>query len=194
MINNLQNNLTTLGNKESSILDERLTKMYVSNSQLTTEELGKGISKGFSPLVNENAVKTAINAVWCKDGMNWSNRVWNNKALLTEVVKKGLVDCVARGASKDELVKDLQKSFNIGFNQADRLARTELSHIQNKATIDKYTEAGIQYYKFLSARDDKTCESECEQYDGKIYPIDDTEHLPPIHPNCRCTVLAVLDK
>lgn len=194
LINHLQENLSALGIKENEIYDERLTKMYLNNSQLTTIELDKPfLNNAFSPIVDESRIKTAINAVWCNDGMNWSERVWRNKAFLTERIKQGLVDCVARGASKDDLVKQLMKDFNVGFNQADRIARTELSHIQNKATVDKYAEAGVKYYQYYATKDDKTCDEECGELDGKIFPVDDTEHLPPQHPNCRCTVLAVLE-
>jgi len=44
-------------------------------------------------------------------------------------LEKGLIDCVSRGTSKDELVKTLMADFDIGFRSADRIARTELSHI-----------------------------------------------------------------
>ena len=133
--------------KEITIYDKKLTDMYLTNSQLITDELG------FSKFLSDNSVKTSINAVWCPDGKNWSDRVWSNKALLEERVKNGIVDCIARGASKDELVEQLINDFNVGFNMADRLARTELSFVQNKAALDKYEEAGITEYEILVGDD-----------------------------------------
>ena len=44
-------------------------------------------------------------------------------------LEKGLVDCVSRGVSKDELVKTLMETFNVGYRKADRIARTELSYV-----------------------------------------------------------------
>jgi hypothetical protein len=44
-------------------------------------------------------------------------------------LEKGLVDCVTRGVSKDELVKTLMETFNVGYRKADRIARTELSYV-----------------------------------------------------------------
>ena len=193
LMNQLQINLQILGSKEITIGNERLTNIYKTTSELIRTELG---ANKFSSLVDENQVKTVLNAVWCPDGKIWSDRIWSNKALLQESVKNGLVDCIARGVSKDELVKTLMKSFNTGFNYADRIARTELNFIQNQATADRYREAGVEKYQILSAHDDRTCDSECADKDGQIYLLKDMEvgvNYPPFHPNCRCAVLAVLD-
>lgn len=190
LLNMLNESLTKLGSKEIIIYDRKLTQMYLSNSQLITTELG------FSKMLSDDSVKTSINAVWCPDGKNWSDRIWNNKALLEERVREGIVDCVARGASKDELVEQVMNDFNVGFNMADRLARTELSYVQNQSTKDKYEEAGIQKYKILDAGDDRTCEN-CLNDGGKVYYLDEAQvgvNFPPFHPNCRCVILAVLDE
>lgn len=193
LMNELQNNLSKLGNSEITIGNQRLTNIYKTTSELIRTELG---ASKFSMLVNENQVKTVLNAVWCPDGKIWSDRIWTNKALLQETVKNGLVDCIARGASREELVKDIKSKFNTGFNYADRIARTELNYAQNQATYDRYKEAGVEKYQILSAHDDRTCDSECADKDGQIYLMKDMEvgvNYPPFHPNCRCTVLAVLD-
>lgn len=192
LINSLNSNLRKLGQKEIEITEECLKRMYLTNSQLIVDELG--LYKGSGVFVDENNVKNALNAIWCQDGKHWSNRIWSNKEALQELVKKGMVDCIARGVSKDELVKQLQRDFNRGFYEADRLARTELTYIQNQAIIDKYKEAGIEKYEFLAEIDDRTSEV-CKEHNGKVYLVKDAvvgENYPPLHPNCRSTVLAVL--
>ena len=72
-----------------------------------------------------------MKSVWLADGKHWSDRVWNNMAKLQNMVENGLIECVVTGRSKSELVKDLKAEFGVGFNQADRIVRTELSFIQN---------------------------------------------------------------
>ena len=188
LINSLNANMNKLGLKEIEITEENLRNMYLTNAELIANELG------FITNVNEKSVKNAIDAVWCQDGKHWSSRIWTNKASLQERVKNGMVDCIARGASKDELVRQLQKDMNVGFKQADRIARTELTYIQNQSTYDKYREAGVEKYRYLATDDSRTSEI-CSETDGKVFLLKDASvgvNYPPLHPNCRCTVLAVL--
>ena len=82
--------------------------------------------------------------------------------------------------------------FNVGYNQANRIARTELSYIQNKSTLDKYEQAGIKKYKILANQAD---DEVCGGLDGKEFYLHEAQvgvNFPPIHPNCKCAILAVL--
>lgn len=133
--------------------------------------------------------------VWCADGLNASQRIAKNMAKLQETLERGLQDCVARGVGKDELVKTLMKRFDVSYSDANRVARTELTYVQNQATKDSFVKAGVKEYEYLAEIDDRTSE-ECEELDGQRFPIESAivgVNYPPRHPNCRCTVLAVLD-
>lgn len=188
LMNELNIRLVALGEKEIKTTNQVLTDMYKDNGAILGKELHRVLP------IDENAMKNALDCIWCKDGKHWSDRVWSNKALLQEKIKEGLIDDIARGASKDELVKDLMNTMGTGFYEADRIARTELNFIQNKSTYDKYVEAGITEYKFLAELDDRTSEV-CEEHNGKVYRLSDAvvgENYPPLHPNCRSTVLAVI--
>lgn len=193
LMNVLNSNLNKLGQKEIEIYEDCLKRMYLTNSQLITDEIG--YYSGSGVYANENQIKKAIDSIWCQDGKHWSGRVWSNKSALQEKLKNGMVDCIARGVSKDELVKQLQKDMNVGFYEASRIARTELTYIQNQSTYDKYKEAGIEKYQFLAEIDDRTSDI-CREYNGKIFKMNEASvgvNYPPLHPNCRSTVLAVLD-
>lgn len=107
---------------------------------------------------------------------------------------KGLVESAAVGKPSEELKKTLMETFNVSYNEASRLVRTELSYIYNRSTWDKYKEAGIKQYRFLTAEDERTCE-ECSSLNNKVIDLDKAKvgkNYPPIHPNCRCTILAVI--
>lgn len=193
-LNVMNQNLKKLGFKEQKILNNRLTTMYQVVSQIT------GNSIGFSPKFNQDACKIAVQKIWCQDGKHWSSRIWDNKTKLQATMEKGLMDCVARGLSRQELVKAIIQEMNLakqtGFYQADRLARTELSYIQNQATYDKFQEAGIEKYQFLATNDDRACEED-KELDGKVFLISEAQvgvNFPPIHPNCRCSILAVTEE
>ena len=78
---------------------------------------------------------------------------------------------------------------------ADRIVRTELTRIQNQATADTYRQAGIEKYQYLAIEDDRTSEA-CQELDGKIFRLDEAvigENFPPIHPNCRCSIIPVVE-
>lgn len=185
-LNVMNKNLQHLGQLELKLMEEKLVEMYKESSSIT----GKSIN--FSPEFNQHTAEHAIKGIWCSDGKHWSDRIWDNKAKLQALVEKGIIDCVARGDSRTELTKTLMKDLNVGFMQADRLARTELAYVQNQATYDKFLQAGIENYMILDTGDDRECD-DCEKKTGKVYPMKDAKvgvNWPPFHPHCRCTVLA----
>ena len=65
-----------------------------------------------------------------------------------------------------------------------------------KSYSDSYKEAGVEYYEYLAVGDDRTSE-ECMDLNGKIFRLDEArvgENFPPMHPNCRCTIIPVMDR
>ena len=188
LMNNLNQILSTLGEREVKITENKLLQLY-SSTGLTLESV-EGISFA---LVNTDTAQKVIDSIWCADGLHWSDRVWRNKQALQQLIEKGLIDCVARGVSKDEMVKTIMKNFGTGFAQADRIARTELTHVQNQAAKDTYEANGYTQYEFLAAMDERTSDI-CKELNGKIFNFTDAvvgENFPPCHPNCRSTIVAV---
>lgn len=191
MHNKLNQTLTMLGGKEVKIYHKELLNMYEQVQDIITKEAPHALG---SVVVDNELATKALDAVWCADGKHWSDRVWRNKEALQSSIERGLMDCIVRGVPKDEFVKDLMKRFNVSFSQADRLARTELSFIQNQAAADRYQRAGIDKYEILAARDERTSDI-CREQNGKIYEFSKMQvgvNYPPFHPNCRTTVIPVL--
>jgi hypothetical protein len=61
---------------------------------------------------------------------------------------------------------------------------------QGAADVYRQNAALLGGMRHLTARDERTCLS-CQRLEGHLYPLDEW-NLPPIHPNCRCTVIPVL--
>ena len=182
----LNNDLKALGAKEIAITTTLLTDMYIKNKAII------GDASMLLP-TSPKEVEMVINKIWCADGKHWSSRIWTHKDELANKVRNGIVDCISRGVSKDELTKELMRIYGTEFYKADRIARTELSYVQNQSTLNRYKEMGVEKYKILSAHDGRTCDK-CADLDGKIFPIDKAEigvNFPPFHSNCRDTILAV---
>lgn len=191
--------LSVLGKKELKALEKKLENMYKYSSWKTLKGLNFNVS-------NRAELEKVIQSlwdnrtswsktVWCKDGYSGSQRVEKAMTQLQNSLERGMSDCVLRGASKDELVKTLQSRFGVSYSEASRLARTELTYIQNQATLDSYRQAGIRQYEYLAEIDDRTSDI-CSDLNGQRFNIDAAiagVNYPPMHPNCRSTVLAVIE-
>lgn len=183
--------LKKLGFSEQEILDKKFRQMYDGVQDILTKSAPTSISSSF---VMPNKVDEVLQSVWCADGKHWSERVWGNMAKLQNRIEQGLVDSVVIGRSKREMIEELVKEFGVGFREADRLARTELCFVQNQSAADRYEAAGIQEYQILATLDSRTS-SICEELNGKVYQFTDMvvgENCPPLHPNCRSTIIPVI--
>lgn len=190
LLNALNNELTRLGSAQKQVIGNELADLYNDTKTLLSPN-------GFYDLNSElrkDLAENTINRVWCADGKIWSDRIWNNTTVLQELLTTGLTDALARGDTTDAMIRTLMKAYDTSFSNASRLVRTEMNYIQNQAIVDKFREDGIEKFEFLAELDERTC-SECEALDGKIYllsAIQVGKNCPPIHPNCRCTILAVV--
>ena len=199
LMEKINKELSALGMSEIKELEEKFEVMYRYSSWKTLKGLNFSTD---NKMELEKVVQSLMDnrtswsqTVWCKDGYSGSQRVEKAMTQLQNKLEKGMSDCVLRGASKDELVKTLQSNFGVSFSEANRMARTELTYIQNQATKDSYKKAGIREYEFLAEEDSRTSDI-CADLNGQRFPIDAAvvgENYPPMHPNCRSTVLAVID-
>lgn len=191
----LQSSLRQLGDKEVNVYQRAFENAYRSQYDFITKMLQeKGIIIKSGMMDYSSRVQEVLNSVWCEDGKIWSNRIWDNKAKLVNRLEQGLIDCVARGTSKDVLVTQVKEDFNTGFFNADRIVRTELTYVQNQACMNRYKDAGITEYQFLAEIDGRTSNI-CRSMNGKIFKMKDAvvgENVGPLHPNCRSTIIPII--
>ena len=101
-----------------------------------------------------------------------------------------------QGKHPNELSRHLQKLFGVQKQYADRLMRTELCRVQTEAQKQSYERGGYGQYMFITTHDSKTC-TICRPLDGQIFSLKDMqagENAPPMHPNCRCSTAAYMDR
>lgn len=180
--------LEALGYTESKIIQLGLLEAYKS----TYEAVDGAMNLNLSGMLPKAQIEKAVAQNWL--GSNFSERVWGNKQKLIRQLNKMVIDCVALGKSKDETVKVLIERMGVGFNEADRLVRTELMFIINQSQKDVYTDAGYDEYEVLAALDSRTSPI-CEEQNGKIYKFSEAQvgvNYPPFHPRCRTTVVPVI--
>lgn len=191
----LQESLRQLGDKEVNVYQRVFENAYRSQYDFITKMLQeKGLTPKSGMMDYSRGVQEVLNSVWCADGKLWSNRIWDNKAKLVNRLEQGLIDCVARGVSKDTLVTQIKEDFNTGFFNADRIVRTELTYVQNQACMNRYKDAGITEYQFLAEIDGRTSNI-CKNLNGQVFKFKDAvvgENMPPCHPMCRSTIIPII--
>lgn len=182
----LRQRLEKLGEKQISLLTKRFELMFFDTYYSFNIE---GI-EAFNT-IDDNAVKQMINHIWCADGKSWSQRIWENTELLKETLNDGLIHIVAAGKKTTQLKQILQERFNVSYNNADMLVRTELAHIQTQAAQQRYKDYGLTEMEVWVDEDERTCPI-CAKYEGKRYSVN--AQMPvPFHPRCRCCMIPVVE-
>jgi SPP1 gp7 family putative phage head morphogenesis protein len=186
----LQAQTRKLLNKFGAYQQSLLSKVFEVFYQQSYKSLNvKGLT-AFRTL-DESAVRQVLESVWTTDGKSWSQRIWNNTALLQQTLEEGLVECVATGKKTTQLKEILQERFNVSYGRADTLVRTEMAHIQTEAAKQRYKDYGIQQVEIWADEDERRC-PDCGKLHQKKYPVG--AHVPiPLHPRCRCCIVPVVD-
>jgi SPP1 gp7 family putative phage head morphogenesis protein len=186
----LKNELQKLGDKEIELLSKQFTDTFKADYEAIT--LGANITPNEQyNKISTEAAKEMINSVWVADGKSWSERIWDNTSKLAETLNEELIHCVVTGKKTSQLKSLLQERFNASYAEADRLARTEIAHIQTEAAKKRYEDYGLQYVEIWADKDERRCEV-CGKLHKKRYPIGATVPIPA-HPNCRCSIIPVVE-
>lgn len=181
----MKEELQKLGDKQETLLAEKFEKEYA--------DIHKAVSitgdKSFN-LINKANAEQVAREIWAGDGKNYSQRLWQNVNKLQQMLDDELVSCVAAGRKTTALKQGLMEKFNVSYRQADRLARTEIAHIEVEASRRRWQDEGVQQVEIYVDEDERTC-PQCSKLEGKKYKI--TEQMPvPVHPSCRCTILPII--
>jgi len=160
-------------------------------------------------LINERAVIEAIKNPLSNVGFLQKNDT--NVKQLANKINLTMAQGIIQGKSYRKIASEINKQMNIGADNANRLARTEVHRAFEKASLDKGMEAqelGIEMQKmWVSAIDDRTRESH-RAADGQTVPLNQPfivqgEQL--MYPgdfagsasnviHCRCTSINIIGK
>lgn len=167
------------------VIDKYITQSYRRGSERAAEELeGYGI-----PVAKD---LTFLDLEVLND---LKSRNFSLVRGATEDMKKEMLriisDGVIAGRNPNDIARDLSKTVDkIGIRRARLIARTEIIKSYNTAVATKYKSSGVKKFRWLAAIDPRTC-PECVRRDGRVFEWG--EEMPPLHPDCRCTILAVVE-
>lgn len=182
-----------LGNAEIQTVGAGLAEHFKQQYQHATYDVFKdmGMSTSWS-LPNDRAIHQILNFPW--SGKNFSQRIWAGKERLMAQLESTLMQGFIQGKSNQTMASEIRKTMGVSYENAFRLVRTETNYVANQATLQGYKDAGLTKYKFSAHLDNRTSEI-CTELDNTEHSIDDAVvgvNLPPMHPHCRSTTLAVV--
>ena len=183
----IKNELQRLGDKQNALLSKQFEQQYLRIYE------GMALKSGATfNTANKKMAQQMINTIWCADGKSWSSRIWKNTEELQQALNDGLIECVVTGKKTSDLKAALIERFNVSYNRADALVRTEMAHIQTQAAQQRYKDYGIKEVEVFVDEDERTCPV-CAKHEGERYGIN--ERMPvPFHPRCRCCMIPVIEE
>lgn len=143
---------------------------------------------------NENLVRSIVNSSY--QNATWSQRLWNNQALLSERIGAQVAQGILTGKGSDVLAQNIQKLTGQSTYVCQRLMRTELRRVQTAAAEQSMLDNGVTEYKFMVANGVNPCD-ECLALDGKVIKISEMsvgKNAPPKHPLCHCCTAPYVDE
>ena len=130
-----------------------------------------------------------LNQKWSPDGKTLNNRLLKiRNGVLSDL--DTIIDNLSDGDITGALTQ-LEETFRTSNNVIKSLYRTEINYGINQAFLASMKSQGIEEYEYSAILDDRTSEI-CESLDGLTFKVADAEvaeNYPPMHPNCRSTVI-----
>ena len=126
----------------------------------------------------------------------FSERLWGNTQYLANSLDTLLTQSIINGRHPNDVARELRRQFDISQKQAERLMRTESARVHAECAVKSMEKNGVTQYEWVS--EPSACKI-CSPLDGKMFEVKGAEFgnvnhpLFPLHPNCRCAVISVID-
>lgn len=147
-----------------SLLGKQWREQYATEMDDLTLQIRRALG---TALVNGDGIQDAMNGVADAMGITIDRR---------------------RGA----LGSATRKGYRANFNRVQTLTRTIINQVSNDGAISAYRANSdiLDGYEWLTAEDERVCPI-CDPLDGKQFGMK-SNFRPPIHPQCRCTIIPVV--
>lgn len=183
----ITDNIDDLSKMENQEVKKILDDAYSTAVQKTAKTIG---IKTDWHLIRDEFIKSAVNAPI--DGKTFSKRIWNNTTELANRIYKDVISSIQNGEQPKRIIKKIKDDYGVTAYQAKRLVNTELAKVVSKAQLDVYKNSGVvQKVLYTATLETNTCET-CAGLDGKYFDLDKAPNIP-MHPNCRCCLVPVVD-
>lgn len=166
----------------------------VSTDQMNERALLFAQERG-AELVGMRNIGTKETPVWVPN----PNAKWTISDSTREYIRADIEQAINEGWSTDKLKDTLSENYAFSDSRAETIARTEIAKADMEGNMAAYRASGVVMGKewVLGNEGDGIECDEC-MANAAQGPIDLNESFnsgddaPPLHPNCRCTVIPVL--
>ena len=192
-INRLELLKANIGLELTAGYDDLQKELEKDLTQRTLEELKRqaGIL-GEALLDNEKTANAIVNASF--RNATFSDRIWMYQGMMRSELDKLLQQGLIQGQHPDQLATHLYRLFGVSRYNAERLMRTEMARVQIEAQKQSFERNGYEEYIFLALG---TACDVCKGLNEQHFKVKDMmpgENAPPMHPNCRCSTAAYMDR
>lgn len=160
----------------------------------TMFDIQRGIGFGFPfSKMPVSRIEEILKNNW--SGQHFSARIWGRAEEINQTLKEELLTQFMTGRSYRKTAAEISDRMAVGAYEARRLVRTESTYIANSAELESYKECGIEQFRFLATLDMRISDL-CASMDGKVFSVEEGvpgTNIPPLHPWCRSTTVAVID-
>lgn len=159
-------------------------------------EIQKGLNVGWNfATLDEDRIEKLISKPWAADGINFSDRIWNNKNKLINELNTRLSHVIIRGEAPDQIIKELAGRLDVSRFQAGRVVMTESAYFASESQKQCFGELDVERYEIIATLDLHTSEI-CQELDKHVFKMSEYEvgtTAPPFHPWCRTTTAPYFD-
>lgn len=130
-------------------------------------------------------VRNVLDTNW--QGSNYSKRIWSDTDLLADKLQELFTVEAMTGMSERDMIKEIQKVFDVSRGVARRLIRTEANYMAGQGKLKGWISQGVEYYVIVATLDLRTSKI-CQDQDGKRYKVSEAKvgvNYNPFHPFCR---------
>lgn len=175
----------------TDLLKTNATERYLMNTYFYDKAFDIEVDYNLRRL-SDNQISNIINhKVKVPDSEVWSDLTWRHKKTLNKQMRGEIYDLMDGKTNVNQISENISKRYKQTFNRSRTLVRTETTRVQAEVNEVWAKDNGIDEQMFTATLDDSTSE-ECSEEDGKVYDIDDSSKpVPPLHPNCRSTLVNV---
>lgn len=173
-------------NELQKYFDRILTKRTLDEFERQAGILGDTVGD------REKAAHVIVNASF--HNASFSDRIWMYQDMMKAELSKLLQVGLIQGKHPRVLARHLVKLFGVRRSDAERLMQTELARVQTEAQKRSFERNGYDRYEFIAL---ETACKVCKAINGKHFRTEDMmpgENAPPMHPNCRCSTAAYMDR
>lgn len=185
-------------------VNKNLDTLFLVTHRAVKELLEKSVTKSYNsahtlkrdPSLRDKKLYKILEQPW--SGANYSANIWNNRDKLAGIAQNEITKGIYQGKSAKKISKNISERLDASMKDIERVVRTESKHARNEASAQAYIDMGYEWYMFSSHTEGKSSERTCErcrEINEEKYRFDKRvvgENFPPLHPNCRCTIIPIV--